>query len=310
MGWFLLGFLLLNGVRGCDFPQFRFLVENPLALLPELDGQFRHGSPLTYFVGVPLADLFGPHVAFALVTAAGFVLLAFALRRFLRPFAAAQRHTILVVLVSTPLLLVLTRWIGKSDPHLVAFYLLLVTSRRPAVQALLAAAMVLCHREIATVILVLHVACARRDVAPVAAGLIAGHGLIFAYWHLLLPAPPASRAQYAAGHRDVIFAAVATAPLVHVAFALNWFWHFLVAHTRRARDLAAIVAIVVVLAVAALTTDFTRVASLCALPIILHVAVRTPAAALPRARWVPWLFLLQFQVEGFLGRTYDWNWLR
>jgi hypothetical protein len=307
VGWFLLGFLLLNGVRGSDFPQFRFLVEHPLALLPEVDGQFRHGSPLTYLAGVPLAELFGPHAAFALVTAGGFGLLALALRRFLRPFPAAQRATILVVLASTPLLVVLTRWIGKSDPYLAAFYLLVVTARRPALQALLAAAMVLCHREIATVILVLHIACARRDVAPLLAGLAAGHGLVLAYWHLLLPAPPASRAQYAAGHREAILAAVVTAPLVHIAFALNWFWYFLFAHARRARDLAPIA---VVLLVAAMATDFTRVASLCALPIILHVAVRTPAAALPRARWFPLLFVVQFQVEGFLGRTYDWNWLR
>lgn len=306
MGWFLLGFVLLNGVRFTDVADAQRLAAQPFALLADVERQFLHGSPFTFVLAAPAAELLGPWPAWILVTAGGFAVLALALRRFLAAFAPAQRHTILVVLASSPLLLVLTRWIGKSDPYLVGFYLLFITEPRAAVKSSLAAAMVLCHRELASVILVLHLVCARRDVAPLVAGLAAGHGLVLGYWQLL-PAPPATRAAYAAGHGETILGAVAHAPLVHVAFALNWFWYFLAANARRARDVLPVVA---VLGVAALATDYTRVASLCALPIILHVAVRTPAAALPRARAVPLLFLVQFQIEGFLGRVHDWSWLR
>jgi hypothetical protein len=302
---FALAFLALNGVRGADFPQFRWLTAHPLALIPEAGGQFRHGSPFTFFLGAPLAQLFGPHAAWALVTAGGLVLLALALRRFLGRFPSAQAETVWLVLASTPLCAVLTRWLGKSDPYLIAFYLWLAAGpRRPLARAALAAAMVLCHREMATVMLAVHLFYARRDAAPVLCGLAAGHALILVYWHLLLPAPPFSRARFAALRAPEILGGFARNPLVHVAAALGWFWRHYAAQLRRWRDLAPLV---LVIAVAAWTMDFTRVATLCALPIVLHVAARVPAAA-PRAAW-PLLYLLQPQIEDG-GVVWGWSWLR
>src|SRR5262249_17503172 len=155
--WFLLAFLALNGVSATDGSDFRILAEDPLALHPNPDRQFLHSSPFTFFVGAPLVRLLGAEAALPLVPVAGLVALLWSVRRLLGRLSPPQAQIVWRVLASTPLLFVLTHWLGKSDPFLVAFYLAIVAgARRPVTRFLLATAMIVCHREIGTLILVLH----------------------------------------------------------------------------------------------------------------------------------------------------------
>lgn len=314
-GWFLLAFLVLNGVRFTDVHDFGLLATDPMALLPRLDKQFLHGSPFTFFIAAPIACLVSPIGAFAMVNAAGFLLLAVALRRFLGRFTTRQAHTLCLVLLSTPLLLVLTRWIGKSDTFLIGFYLLLaVDPKRPIARCALALAMVLCHREIGTIVLVVHLLFRRHDALPVLAGLALGHCLVLVYLFELLPAPPQSRAQYVGQHALQLLRAFTANPIGHLLFSLNWFWIFFIAYLRRPGDRLTVAVFVVLFGFAIMAFDFTRVVSLCTLPIIVRVAVRLASEAdvvpaLSLAAPFPLLFLAQFQIEGD-GRVHDWSWLR
>ncbi len=315
--WFLLVFLVVNGLQVSDARDFALLAGNPLALLPSVDKQFLHGSPFTFFIAAPIASLAGGHVALAVTIAAGLLLLALALRRFLGRFSAPDRETLTIVLLSTPLLLVLTRWMGKSDLFLVGFYLLLAASdERGIVKTCLAVLVVLCHREIGSIVLAVHLLLCRRDLLPVLAGLALGHLLVLGYFFALLPSPPHSRVDFAHHHVTELLRARARAPIGHVLFSLNWFWIFLVVflgQTRASRDRLCALLLGGLLLVGALAFDYTRVVSLCALPIVLHIAVRlTRTNALPsllgRAPF-PLLFLAQFQIEG-RGQIHDWSWLR
>jgi len=310
--WFLLAFLIVNGVHGTDAHDFAILAARPFALHPDVERQFMHSSPLTFLIGAPLARLVGVDAAFPMVSAAGFLLVAFALTRFLRRFPAREAETIGIVLLSSPLLLVLTRWIGKSDPFLVAFYLLLAADpRSPLTKGALATAIVLCHREIGTIVLGVHLVLFRRDAVPVLAGLAAGHAALLAYLFELLPAPPRSRAQFAEGRALELLEALSMNPIVHIAFALNWFWIFLAIHLGRSRERVTAVALLIVFVAATVAFDFTRVMAVCALPIIVHVAVRLAPDAPPLLASGPFplLFLAQFQIEG-AGWVHDWSWLR
>src|SRR3954468_22114692 len=160
---FVAVFVVLYGVNGTDRADFEQLASHPLTLHPNLDRQFLHSSPLPYAAGYPLVQLVGAGAAFVMVSAAGFGLLAWGLARLLRSLPADTAADVVVVLLSSPLLLVVTRWIGKPDPVVIGLYLLLVSAPRAAwLRTALAVLLVLCHREIATFVLVGHLVVWRR----------------------------------------------------------------------------------------------------------------------------------------------------
>lgn len=314
--WFVAAFLVIYGVDGSDDADFRQLASDPLALHPDLDRQFLHSSPLVYFVGHPIVRLIGAEAGFVVVSAAGFALLAWGIARLLRPLTADAASEAATVLLASPLLLVVTRWIGKPDPVLIGLYLLLVSAPRAAwLRTALAVLLVLCHREIATFVLIGHLVVHRRDWAAVLVGLALGHLAIVGYHHGLLPSPPGSRESYAGAHAPEILAGFIANPLAHLVFSLGWFWIFFAIALRRQRQLATMILLATIVAAGALTFDYTRVTALCALPIIVRVALQLagPPPGLPRfLRRLPFplLFLLQFQIEGAHhvrdSRWFDW----
>jgi hypothetical protein len=91
-------------------------------------------------------------------------------------------------------------------------------------------------------------------------------------------------------------------PLAHLVFSLGWFWMLFVIELRRRPRIAYIAVVAVALGAASLTYDYTRVATMCALPVIVQVArgLATSPGGLPRfLRRLPFplVFLLQFQIE-------------
>jgi hypothetical protein len=299
--WFLVAFLLLYGVASTDYDDFQQLAAHPLTLHPDAARQFLHSSPLLYFLGCPLLHCLGPLVSFAVLSAAGFAVMAWGFRRLTAALPSDAVPAVVLVWLSTPLMLVLSTWLGKTDPAVVGMYLLLVAARSPLARSCLALAMVLCHREIATIVLVGHVVIHRRDLVPVAIGSVLGALAVLGYHHLVLPAPPMSRSDFAQIHGARILAGFVANPVAHLVFSLGWFWMLFVIELRRRPRLAYVALVVVVLAAASLTYDYTRVATMCSLPVIVQVALglaSRPAGLPPFLRRMPFplLFLLQFQI--------------
>jgi hypothetical protein len=312
--WFVVAFVIVNGVGTVDFDDFRVLATHPFALHPALGRQFLQSSPLTYLLGAPLAKVVGVTAAYCIVALVGLAIAWYGIARWLQRFRASETAIVALVLSATPLLLVLTRWLGKSDAFLLGFYLAfaaLEPSRRFA-KSVLVVGMVLAHREIGTIALVGHVVLFRRDFAAIVIGSAIGHGTIFAYHHAVLPSPPESRVAVAERLTAETIDAFVRAPFAHLAVSFNWFWIFLA--TCRARSDAALwMFIAGIVAAAAFALDYTRVVTLCALPIYLHVGERLASApdSVPRflrAFPFPLAFVLQFQFE--LGQVHDFSWFR
>jgi hypothetical protein len=301
--WFFLGFLILYGVNGTDYEDFKQLAAHPLTLHPDVGRQFLHSSPLQYFLGYPLVQLVGPAAAIAILGVAAFAVLAVGLGRLTRGLSADAAPAVTVVLLSTPFTLVFTTWLGKTDPAVAGLYFLLAAAPRSQVaRGALALAMTLCHCEIATIVLVGHAVVRRRDAAAVLIGLGLGQLAVLGYHHLLLSAPPLSRSDVAHLHRAEILTGFIANPLAHLVFSLGWFWMMFAIEFRRRPRIAYIAIVAIALGAAALTYDYTRVATMCALPVIVEVALglATRPDGLPRfLRRLPFplVFLLQFQIQ-------------
>lgn len=301
--WFFAAFLILYGVDGADYEDLKRLAAHPLTLHPDVERQFLHSSPLLYFLGYPLVQLVGPATAIAILGAAGFAVLAAGLGRLTRGLSAEAMPAVTLVLLSTPLTLVFTTWLGKTDPAIAGLYFWLVASpRSPSMRGALALVMTLCHCEIATVVLVGHAIVRPRDAVAVLTGLGLGHLAVLGYHHGLLSAPPVSRSAYAQIHRAEILSGFVANPLAHLVFSLGWFWMLFVLELRRRPRIAYLAVVAVALGAASLTYDYTRVATMCALPVIVEVALglATRPGGLPRfLRRLPFplVFLLQFQIQ-------------
>lgn len=301
--WFFAAFLILYGVDGADYEDLKRLAAHPLTLHPDVERQFLHSSPLLYFLGYPLVQLVGPATAIAILGAAGFAVLAVGLGRLTRGLSAEAVPAVTLVLLSTPLTLVFTTWLGKTDPAIAGLYFWLAASpRSPSMRGALALVMTLCHCEIATVVLVGHAIVRPRDAVAVLTGLGLGHLAVLGYHHGLLSAPPVSRSAYAQIHRAEILSGFIANPLAHLVFSLGWFWMLFVLELRRRPRIADLAVVAVALGAASLTYDYTRVATMCALPVIVQVALglATRPGGLPRfLRRLPFplVFLLQFQIQ-------------
>lgn len=302
--WMLVAALLiLYGIDGSDYDDLKRLAAHPLTLHPNVERQFLHSSPLLSFLGYPLVQLVGPAATVVIMGVASFAVLAAGFGRLTRGLQPDAVSAVTLVLLSTPLALVLTTWLGKTDPVVVGVYLwLAATPRSQLARCAAALAMTLCHCEISTVVLVGHAVVRPRDAPAVLAGLGLGHLGVLGYHHLLLSAPPVSRSAYAQLHRaDTLHGFIAN-PLAHLVFSLGWFWMSFAIELRRRPRIAHVALVAVALGTASVTYDCTRVATMCALPVIVQVALglATSPAGLPRfLRRLPFplVFLLQFQIQ-------------
>lgn len=270
--------LCVHGVAFTDFREFKVLLTSWTELALPLDKQFLYSSPWLAMLGRALAPLLGPSLSYATLCIAGLGLLGFSLHKsLLRSCGPDKVWLAWLLLMSTPLPMVLLQWVGKSDSYLLAAWLLMRLTNRQAVHLALAMVMVLCHRELALLILSLDALLARRLRPAVLVGAAVGIGMMAAYHHVILDRVPAGRVAYAAqGQWSIPLGNLTMWPAM-LACSLSWAWVPFIAFCKPKWLDAAL--LVTCLGIAAMTLDFTRIFVLLSLPWLLQLTQRGTLAA-------------------------------
>lgn len=258
----------LYGWRTTDTVEWRTMTAAPFAVSLEPSQQFLYGSPLTFLLGSYYRHQgLDFETAFVVVHGIGLIFFAAALFRCLTTqCSAGGRVAGAIVLAGSPLLFVILSWIGKSDTYLLAFYLLLVGTRSPVMQALLAVMMIACHRELALAMLFAHVVL-RGNARPIGAGVVAGLAGSLGFIYFLLDAVPASRIDFMLANAAALATRVMRHPFTYLIAALGPFWLYLFRPSSLTTARVLVLAMSAVLA--SLTLDFTRVFVLASTPLLL-----------------------------------------
>jgi hypothetical protein len=289
-------FVWLYGWQTVDLVEWRTVSAAPFQLSLDPPRQFLYGSPFGFMLGAYYQRQgLGFRDAFVVVHAIGLALLGYATVRALKVRCGPDYWGAAALLLATsPLLLITLQWIGKDDTFLLAFYLLLISTRSGLWRVLLAVLMVACHRELAVAMLVAHLL-VRRDGGHVIVGAIAGVAGSLLYTHVLLSQPPATRIDYVLQHGGQLVARAAAHPFIYFAAALGPFWIYVL---RPAAVTVARLAVLLMAGVlASITLDFTRVFVLVALPLLL-VVIEDLVAELREAGGV-WLLGRRWPVTAF-----------
>ena len=258
----------LYGWRTIDTVEWRTITAAPFAVSLDPSQQFLYGSPFTFLLG----SYYQHHgltfdAAFIVVHGIGLIFFGWALFRCLTVLcSAAGAAAGAIVLAGSPLLFVVLTWIGKSDTYLLAFYLLLVSTRSPLTQAMLAVLMIACHRELAVVMLLAHVIL-HGHAKGIAAGAVAGLAASFMFTFFLLEAVPASRLDFMLANAGDLIGSVAAHPLTYLLAALGPFWLYVARPS--ALTASRVVVLLMAAVLAAVTFDFTRVFVIVATPLLL-----------------------------------------
>lgn len=261
-------FVWLYGWQRIDLVEWRTLTAAPFSLALEPSRQFLYGSPFSHVLGAYYQrEGLSSADSFVVVHGLGLLLLAYAAYRALVARCGADQWGAgALVIAASPLLLTVISWIGKDDAFLLAFYLLLLVSRSPLTRGILCAAMILCHRELGSAMLVAHVLVRGEGIA-VAAGAVAGLALSYLYTNALMDVAPQTRVDYLLEHARGLLDGVIAHPFAHFVAALGPFWLYVLRPAsltlRRCAVLAAAAA------VASLTLDFTRIFVLASTPLLI-----------------------------------------
>jgi hypothetical protein len=298
-------FLALYGYGTIDVADFARLSASPLELNVETSKQFLHFSPLAFFLGYPFTSTVGARWSFAIVMLGGLAFFVAALTRLVAVRYGARRHDAMLMVLASPLLIVLSQYLGKGDAYLVSFTLLLVSTGNPIAKTVLASLVVLSHMEMGLLGLASAVFLGIVPFRTTALGAAAGGLAIMGYHHGLLPALPQSRAAMGTTYLSDSFAAVLDTPVLHLVLTFGAFWFCV--FTAWPLNWRWRVAAVGTLLVACATLDFTRVFVLLGLPLIIAVVDRVvPRSGLPdqgMPRWFTALPLCAF-VQAHLLSSY------
>ena len=284
------------GIRLNDTRELVEAAVDPYRMVLPPEREFLYGSPLplflvSYFIhqGIP-----GP-AAYLWVQVMGAALFVAGLHRTLgRGVSVETRNLTLTVLLTSPLLVTLLLWFGKSDLYLLGFFLLLTSSPSKSSQVGLAALMIISHRELASVLLLMHGLLTPGRWRPIAVGLVAGHAIVAGYTGMLSP-QPASRVDFAWQHATALIGIFAATPLLHlfVPATLTAIYAAMRTLTWRAATVLA-----VALAFAVVAQDFTRVFTIISMPVLVDaarmIAVNRPSAV----TWLWPLALVQLHLAG------------
>jgi hypothetical protein len=281
-------FLCLYGYGSIDVSEFRVLSAAPLDLHPIANRQFLQSSPLIFFLGYPLTSAIGATWSFAIVTLGGLAFFAFSLRRFVmvRYRTGPGQADAMLMFLATPLLIVLSQYLGKSDPYMVGFLLLLLASSQPVVQVILAGLVVLSHLEIGLLVLGSGMFLRLVPFRTATLGGLAGASLILGYHYYLLPSPPQSRAGLAVELLAEAVGAVMNTPVHHLVLTFGPFWVCVLTARRMGWRWFAVLSATVLAAVT--TLDFTRTFILIGLPLTVAIVdALVPRSTVASADYVP-----------------------
>jgi hypothetical protein len=275
----LLAWLCLHGIAFTDFREFKLLLTSWSQLTLPPEKQYLYSSPWLAGLGRVVSPLLSPSLSYAALCATGLLLLVATLHKYLlSEHGANEAWVAWLLLMATPLPMVWLQWIGKSDTYLLSAWLLMRLVNRPAIHAALAMVMVLCHRELALLILMMDALLSRHIRLGTLLGALMGLGLMALYHHVVLEAAPMGRIAYATQDRWSIPLGNLSVWPAMLTCSMSWFWISVIAFCRPGwRDAIVLLAC---LAVAAMTLDFTRVFGLLSMPWILDLLQRgVPAAA-------------------------------
>ncbi len=281
-------FLCLYGYGSIDVSDFRVLSAAPLELHSIANRQFLQSSPLIFFLGYPLTSTIGATWSFAIVTLGGLAFFAFSLGRFVmvRYRTGPGQADAMLMFLATPLLIVLSQYLGKSDPYMVGFLLLLMVSTQPVVQVILAGLVVLSHLEIGLLVLGSGMFLRLVPFRTATLGGLAGASLILGYHYYLLPSPPQSRAGLAVELLAEAVGAVMNTPVHHLVLTFGPFWVCVLTARRMGWRWFAVLSATVLAAVT--TLDFTRTFILIGLPLTVAIVdALVPRSTVAGADYVP-----------------------
>lgn len=296
-------FVSLYGWRRQDFDDFAILTRHPFVTHPNALRQFLHSSPLSIVVGWPFTRAFGPHASYAIVCALGFAVMLAAARLYLRGMADDQRPTVVAVVFSTPLLLVLSQWLGKGDPFLIGFFLVVRVFRgRTWPCAAAAALLVASHRELGMLMLAGDALLRWELRPPTVLGAAVGLASV-ALYQAGLSVPPFSRTDLALAYLKSGLSGWERVPITHLMLAFTWFWLVLFLRGRTSDWPRVALTVAFCFAVSLDGADYTRDFILCAFPVVIYTAeevARDPRSAALMTAWpIPFPFLIQMQLESF-----------
>ena len=234
---------------------------------------------------------------YLLVTLIGFTLLTLCITLTICRMSLIRRNTACFIVLSSPLLLILLRWMGKSDPYLVAFYVIMLNVRGHSwATAALALLMVTAHREIGSIMLVGGLILGQIAAFPVVFGALVGHSIVWGY-QSMLDTKPFSRVSFAIYIMHT--SAWKTNPISHLILGPGWFWIFIARLVNCSDAPRVLVTLAMCFVAAVATADYTRVFILCAVPLIAYAADRISKEVMQgqgSIRW-PALFAVQAQIE-------------
>jgi hypothetical protein len=304
--------VLVTGVRFADLSQLVALHAQPFRLLDSPQKWFLHGSLLNIFAGHAL-HVESPLQIRGFYLAATFLAIGAILYYGHRGLAdPGERWRFFVLVALSPLLHVLVFWVGKSDAFLVAGYFLLLLARGPLVVGALALGMTLAHQEIATVLLAVHALLHRPRPAlllALVAGWAAGLGVHQVYL-AQLGITGSSRVLWAAGRLEAFARSNFARPVAMLALSFSWFWIPVLVFLRERRGWAVPGLAAGCFAVATFGVDFTRVFTVMALPLIVHVARELARAegGVLQPHFRAFTLLAFVQMELAIGRVWDNGW--
>jgi hypothetical protein len=272
---FLFLFVALYGLRPINVSDFELLSSAPLALLQPSDQQPLHSSPFTFFVGYPFTHYLGWKASYLLVNGFGIVFFTFAFFRFLNLRFGESKNLSFYLFAATPLFLIVVSWFGKSDPYLVGFFFLFITVESYWAAVISGIAMVLCHRDMATLMLLFYLLLFQRRWFATVSALLLGHAAVLAYQYGLLPSPPESRQIRALELLPGLFRSFMHAPIAHLLFTFGPFW--IVAAILAVRNKVAWnqwLVLALCFGAALWTEDYTRVFTILSVPLVAHFLIQ------------------------------------
>jgi hypothetical protein len=273
----LIAWLLLHGIGLNDFRDFKAITSDLSRIQVDPKDQFLYSSPFMLWAGALLRPVLGAAPSYVLLCATGLGLLAFTLWRHLRARFEGEAGLALIFLLWSPLLIVLLHWVGKSDPYLLAFYLLLRSSRTPLQACLCGFLMLLCHREMGTLLVVFESlrqpAALRWRVLPgLLLGVLLGHAAVYGYHHVVMATPPMGRADFLGADALLIPRTNVRNVLGFVGLSLAWYWFFVIRFSRLIRTEGLL--LLAGLGFSLLTLDYTRVFTVLSFPVLLSTLER------------------------------------
>ena len=149
LSWYLFFFLfiLYHGINIFNFEEFSLLIEDPFSKLP-VERQYRHQSPIQYFIGFFLFKIINsPSMCFVITQLIALFLFVYSIKLFSKKYLLELDY-LLKVFVLSPGLLILLHYFGKPDLFLISSYLIFISTNKKSLIFISSVIMIFSHYQI------------------------------------------------------------------------------------------------------------------------------------------------------------------